>query len=780
MLAAARRLGASIILLAVVYQGRSVLEGRGGGVTEARRALAEVSIVTDCTSAMQDGCCKSQDNCGSEWEPVCGKLPSTSQVGGEVTTNYTHNYTFISACHAASCGVTVHYKGACANLDQLCGEGCSWEQPDECIYQRVDKKAEQTFTVANLGMDLHQLRAGGILLQVLCMAYMFIALAIVCDEYFVPTLEIICENLNLSDDVAGATFMAAGGSMPELATSFIGTFSGSAVGFGTIVGSAVFNVLFVIGMCAMLSKETLHLTWWPLARDCSYYALSLAVLALFFGVITPCEIEWWEAMILFLMYGGYAIFMKFNVQVHDALVARFPKLAGLSPPPPPAEPSTDSSRAEVEAIKLDVPKDGEASTMRPARGATSGQVAFVRHTTFRAGVLEYMIRDRDLVDSAGTHVVSMIKGTVRETFDYLDKDKSGSIDAGELGALLGEMSQGKEVAPADVQRILSEMDINQDGVVTLAEFTAWYLRSEERMKYELDAAWIKMAGKGELGLDDLTKLVARMTQQTASELDPALMKEAFAEMDVDHDGMVSQQEFGGWYETSLFWKEHKEKNAEVAEEGAGVDLSWPTEGGLRTKVTYVVILPIMLCLMVSIPDCRRAKCKPFYAVSFFMSIFWVFVFSYLMVGWAEIFGYVCFIPDVVMGLTILAAGTSVPDLLTSVIVARDGKGDMAVSSSIGSNIFDVLVGLPLPWLIYGIWQGSMVEAASVVVEAGTITLSVLILFAMLVAVIVTIAANGWMMTRTLGGIMFFLYFLFVLQDLLRNFLGCSGGGGGTC
>ena len=26
---------------------------------------------------------------------------------------------------------------------------------------------------------------------------------------------------------------------------------------------------------------------------------------------------------------------------------------------------------------------------------------------------------------------------------------------------------------------------------------------------------------------------------------------------------------------------------------------------------------------------------------------------------------------------------------------------MAVSSSIGSNIFDVLVGLPLPWLIYG-------------------------------------------------------------------------------
>ena len=101
MLAAARRLGASIILLALVYQGRSVLESRGGGVSEARRALAAVDMVTDCTSAFQDGCCKSQDSCSSDWQPVCGALPSTptwryDSGSGEVTTNYTHDYTFVS------------------------------------------------------------------------------------------------------------------------------------------------------------------------------------------------------------------------------------------------------------------------------------------------------------------------------------------------------------------------------------------------------------------------------------------------------------------------------------------------------------------------------------------------------------------------------------------------------------------------------------------------------------------------------------------------------------
>jgi len=58
----------------------------------------------------------------------------------------------------------------------------------------------------------------------------------------------------MSPDTAGATWMAAGGSAPELFTSFVGTFfAGTNVGFGTIVGSAVFNVLFVIGCCAVFT-----------------------------------------------------------------------------------------------------------------------------------------------------------------------------------------------------------------------------------------------------------------------------------------------------------------------------------------------------------------------------------------------------------------------------------------------------------------------------------------------------------------------------------------------
>lgn len=95
-------------------------------------------------------------------------------------------------------------------------------------------------------------------------------LAIVCDDYFVSSLDRICEELKLSPDVAGATyvhwmlmhvyrilwmikvfhvflftlssFMAAGSSAPELATVIIGVFfAKDDIGISGVIGSAVFK-----------------------------------------------------------------------------------------------------------------------------------------------------------------------------------------------------------------------------------------------------------------------------------------------------------------------------------------------------------------------------------------------------------------------------------------------------------------------------------------------------------------------------------------------------------
>lgn len=147
---------------------------------------------------------------------------------------------------------------------------------------------------------------------IMCL-YMFLGLAIVCDEWFVPSLEKISETLSLSADVAGATFLAAGSSAPEFFTSLADTFSTSnSVGVGTIVGSAMFNILVIVAMAAASTKETLHIDWRPVVRDCGFYAASIATLIIFFN---DGRIYWWEGLIMTLIYVLYIVFMIFNERI---------------------------------------------------------------------------------------------------------------------------------------------------------------------------------------------------------------------------------------------------------------------------------------------------------------------------------------------------------------------------------------------------------------------------------------------------------------------------------
>lgn len=123
-----------------------------------------------------------------------------------------------------------------------------------------------------------------------------------------------------------------------------------------------------------------------------------------------------------------------------------------------------------------------------------------------------------------------------------------------------------------------------------------------------------------------------------------------------------------------------------------------------------------------------------------------------------------------MGLTLLAAGTSVPDLLSSIIVAMQGKGDMAVSSSIGSNIFDILIGLPLPWILNSfVRMGQGHDYTGNAVRAQGLLYNIMVLLIMLVAVIGTIAYNKWKMTKCLGAMMFFLYGIFLSFALIMAY-----------
>jgi len=177
-----------------------------------------------------------------------------------------------------------------------------------------------------------------------------------------------------------------------------------------------------------------------------------------------------------------------------------------------------------------------------------------------------------------------------------------------------------------------------------------------------------------------------------------------------------------------------------------------------------VAAPISILFEVTIPDCTKEESKDKYVVTFLMSIFWIGVLSYYMVEWASKLGCMLNIHPAIMGCTLLAAGTSVPDAIGSLLVARNGQGDMAVSNAIGSNVFDILLGLGFPWVLNGLIYGVALS-----VDAENLLVLSIILFVTLIAVYLACLLSGFYLSKGLGAFFFSLYFLFVAYNLCHEF-----------
>ena len=177
--------------------------------------------------------------------------------------------------------------------------------------------------------------------------------------------------------------------------------------------------------------------------------------------------------------------------------------------------------------------------------------------------------------------------------------------------------------------------------------------------------------------------------------------------------------------------------------------------GFVSKTLWVVALPVTCLLYVTIPDCRKERWERWYLVSFLVSVVWIALFSYVLVWMVSIIGFTLEIPDVVMSFTFLAAGTSVPEALSSLIVARKGEGNMAVSHAVASNPFDILFGLGLPWFLK---TTVVAKAQYVVVQNSAMIYTSILLIGSLFVVILLIKVNRWYLNKCLG-ITFSIFYL---------------------
>lgn len=129
-----------------------------------------------------------------------------------------------------------------------------------------------------------------------------LAVILVSSDYAVDAAVALAKIFNISDRVIGLTIVALGTSLPELVTSVTAALRGNAdLAVGNVVGSCIFNLLFVLGTSALI----LPIPCAPNFLSDAYVAVGATVLLLLFG-FTQMKIARWEGVLLVACYVAYA------------------------------------------------------------------------------------------------------------------------------------------------------------------------------------------------------------------------------------------------------------------------------------------------------------------------------------------------------------------------------------------------------------------------------------------------------------------------------------------
>jgi len=121
------------------------------------------------------------------------------------------------------------------------------------------------------------------------------------------------------------------------------------------------------------------------------------------------------------------------------------------------------------------------------------------------------------------------------------------------------------------------------------------------------------------------------------------------------------------------------------------------------------------------------------------------------------------IPAIIVAFTIIAAATSFPDTIISVVNAKKGNIDDATANVFGSNIFDILVGLSIPLLVALFYNGQVnIAFKNLQVIVGLLGATILVLYFL---------AKSNTLNKKQAWIMLFMYFVFLAYVIFLSMKG---------
>lgn len=137
------------------------------------------------------------------------------------------------------------------------------------------------------------------------MAIIGLALIILGSNITVNAATVIAQHIGMSERFIGLTIVALGTSLPELFTSVSAALKGKAdISIGNIVGSNIFNILFIVGAASIIT---------PIPFESRFiidaFIAILSGLVLLLLVLKTKTLEKWHGILMLVLYGGYFCYL---------------------------------------------------------------------------------------------------------------------------------------------------------------------------------------------------------------------------------------------------------------------------------------------------------------------------------------------------------------------------------------------------------------------------------------------------------------------------------------
>jgi K+-dependent Na+/Ca+ exchanger-like protein len=562
--------------------------------------------------------------------------------------------------------------------------------------------------------------------------YTFVGIAMVCEEYFVASINMIIHEYQISPDVAGATLMAAGSSSPELFAATIGVFlsTESSTGIGTVVGSAVFNILVIIGGAIIVSNPGIDLDWRPILRDSFFYALTLLIL---FLVLVDGMVTVWEAV---AMNAAYFLYILCNMYFSRLCRLFCPEAGGCF-------------GMGAKELDLDEELGGSSGTLSQLPNVSMGE-----RTPRAKKVAEKM--------NLGAGCTSLGANPGMLFTYHRQRVVGGFFGCGTFRQMNGCTANSHDGTSFDSTQVITSHPVNTPRPANASPDPL------ETASHSALGANIFRSSLPASGPPTITGAGLFRCSTPARKVSPIkveLFKEGGSENPIHASSACSgvDAEVGEEYdktraehdavEVSSVDGASKEKG-QVVEPQAMLEHIPSAMEQFATIVGY----PLAIILRYTVIDCQEPKWRKYYWVTFFQSIVWLGIFVYFMLHMAEAAADILGIDPTVVGLTVCAIGTSAPDALASLYVAREGQGTMAVANAFGSNIFDILFGLGLPFLISTLMNGEPLQVGTDGILASTILLG-----GMLVAFLLWISILRCSLHKNQGWLLIGLYIVYIVS-----------------